>query len=77
LEDGPFITQILSGGILDLKQPDFIKITTQLGLQVKYKLVDGKYKYFVGFFSTLTEAKDAASELNKIGIKDTWARSKY
>jgi outer membrane protein OmpA-like peptidoglycan-associated protein len=78
LSDGPFITQIASaGGTLDLKQPNFAKITTQLGLEIKYKLVDGKYKYFVGFFGTLTEAKDAAAELSKIGIKDAWPRSKY
>jgi peptidoglycan-associated lipoprotein len=77
LNDGPFITQVASGGVLDLKQPDYIKITTQLGLEVKYKLTDGKYKYFVGYFATLTEAKDVAAELNKIGIKGAWARSKY
>jgi outer membrane protein OmpA-like peptidoglycan-associated protein len=77
LNDGPFITQVASLGSLDLKQPDFLKITKQLGLEIKYKLVDGKYKYFVGFFATLTEAKDAKSALNQIGIKDAWARSKY
>jgi peptidoglycan-associated lipoprotein len=77
LNDGPFITQVASSGLLDLRQPDFVKITTQLGLEVKYKLTDGKYKYFVGYFATLTEAKDAVVELNKIGIKGAWARSKY
>jgi peptidoglycan-associated lipoprotein len=77
LNDGQFITQVASTGSLDLKQPNLMKITTQLGLEVKYKLVDGKYKYFVGFFNTMTEAKDAAAALNKIGIKDAWARSKY
>jgi outer membrane protein OmpA-like peptidoglycan-associated protein/tetratricopeptide (TPR) repeat protein len=77
LNDGPFIVQIASGGTLDLKAPDFIKITTQLGLEVKCKAVDGKYKYFVGFFGTITEAKDVAAALAKIGIKDAWARSKY
>jgi peptidoglycan-associated lipoprotein len=75
--DGPFIVQVAASGVLDLKQSDFIKITTQLGLEVKYKLVDGKYKYYVGHFSTLTEAKDAVSALDKIGIKGAWARSKY
>jgi outer membrane protein OmpA-like peptidoglycan-associated protein len=77
VNEGPYITQIASGGTLDLKQPNFIKVTTQLGLEIRYKLVDGKYKYFVGFFGTITEAKDVAAELAKIGIKDAWARSKY
>jgi outer membrane protein OmpA-like peptidoglycan-associated protein/tetratricopeptide (TPR) repeat protein len=75
--DGPFIVQIASGGTLDLKDPNFIKITTQLGLEVRYRLVDGKYKYFVGFFGTLTEAKDVAAELTKTGITGAWPRSKY
>jgi outer membrane protein OmpA-like peptidoglycan-associated protein len=77
LDDGPYITQIASSGTLNLKLPDFIKITTQLGLEVKNKLIDGKYKYFVGFFGTMTEAKDVAAELAKIGIKDAFGRSKY
>ena len=77
MSDGAFIVQVASSGTLDLKQPDFIKITTRLSLEVKYKLVDGKYKYFVGYFSTLTEAKDVAAGLDKIGIKGAWARSKY
>jgi hypothetical protein len=77
MNDGEFIVQIASSGALDLKQPNFIKITTALSLDVKYKLVDGKYKYFVGYFGTLTEAKDVAAELIKIGIKDAWARRKY
>jgi hypothetical protein len=77
LNDGPYIIQVASSGSLDLKDPNFLKITKQLGLEVKYKLVDGKYKYFVGFFSTLTEAKDVVAELNKIGIKDTFPRAKY
>jgi outer membrane protein OmpA-like peptidoglycan-associated protein/tetratricopeptide (TPR) repeat protein len=78
LSDGQFIVQISSSGGLDLKQPGFAKITTQLGLDIKYKLVDGKYKYFVGFFSTVTEAKDVAGEVNKIeGIKGAFQRSKY
>ncbi|MDR1595263.1 MAG: carboxypeptidase regulatory-like domain-containing protein [Prevotellaceae bacterium] len=75
--DGAFIVQIAAGGVLDLKQPGFAKVTTQLGFEVKYKLVDGKYKYFVGFFSTLTEAKDIVDKLKQIGFKDAWARSKY
>jgi hypothetical protein len=75
--DGAYIVQIASGGVLDLKQPGFAKVTTQLGLEVKSKLVDGKYKYFVGFFSTITEAKDIADKLKQIGFKDAWARSKY
>jgi hypothetical protein len=77
LNDGPFIVQVASSGVLDLKQPDFIKITTQLGLDVKYRLIDGKYKYFVGFFGTLTEAKDAVEEVNKLGVRGAWARNKY
>jgi septal ring-binding cell division protein DamX len=77
LSDGQFVAQIASGGTLDLKQPDFVKITTKLGLEVKYKLVDGKYKYFVGFFSTITEAKDAIKDLETIGIKGAWPRGKY
>jgi outer membrane protein OmpA-like peptidoglycan-associated protein len=77
LSEGAFITQIASSGSFDLKQPDFVKITTQLGLEIKYKLVDGKYKYFVGFFNTKTEADDAANDLGKIGIKGAWPRGKY
>jgi outer membrane protein OmpA-like peptidoglycan-associated protein/tetratricopeptide (TPR) repeat protein len=77
LNNGTFITQIASSGTLDLKQPDFVKITTLLGLEVKYKLIDGKYKYFVGFFNTKTEADDAAKDLGKIGIKGAWVRGKY
>jgi outer membrane protein OmpA-like peptidoglycan-associated protein/tetratricopeptide (TPR) repeat protein len=77
LNDGPYLVQIASSGALDLKSPDFIKITTQLGLEVKYKLIDGKYKYFVGFFATMTEAKDVKEALSKIGIKDSYPRGKY
>jgi outer membrane protein OmpA-like peptidoglycan-associated protein/tetratricopeptide (TPR) repeat protein len=77
LEDGLYLTQIASSGSLDLKSPDFIKITKQLGLEVKYKLIDGKYKYFIGFFDTKTEAKDVVDALAKIGIKDAFVRGKY
>jgi outer membrane protein OmpA-like peptidoglycan-associated protein len=77
MDDGEFIIQIASGGVLDLKQPGFAKITTQLGLEVKYKLIDGKYKYFVGFFITLQDAKDIVEDLKQIGFKDAWARKKY
>jgi peptidoglycan-associated lipoprotein len=77
LADGQFIIQIASSGVLDLKQPDFLKITSLLGLEIKYKLIDGKYKYFVGFFDTLTEAKDVVNEIVKTGVKDAWARRKY
>jgi peptidoglycan-associated lipoprotein len=77
LDDGQYITQIASTGTLDLKHSNFIKITKELGLEVKYKLIDGKYKYFVGYFSTITEAKDVAGALATIGIKDAYARSKY
>jgi outer membrane protein OmpA-like peptidoglycan-associated protein/tetratricopeptide (TPR) repeat protein len=77
LKDGQYITQVASSGALDLKSPNFIKITKQLGLEVKYKLVEGKYKYFVGFFSTITEARDVVNELAKIGIKDAYVRAKY
>ncbi|MDR1886510.1 MAG: carboxypeptidase regulatory-like domain-containing protein [Prevotellaceae bacterium] len=76
-DDGAYIVQIAALGVLDLKQPDFVKITTQLKLEVKYKLDAGKYKYFVGFFKTKTEADDVKDKLVKIGIKDAWARSKY
>jgi hypothetical protein len=77
LSDGQFIVQVASGGTLDLKNPNFVKITTQLGLEVKYKLIDGKYKYYVGFFSTQTDAKDIAAQLDKMGIKGAWVRAKY
>jgi outer membrane protein OmpA-like peptidoglycan-associated protein len=77
LNDGAYVVQVASSSSLDLKQADFAKITTQLGLEVKYKLVDGKYKYFVGFFSTSPEAKNVVNELKKIGIKDAFQRSKY
>jgi outer membrane protein OmpA-like peptidoglycan-associated protein len=73
----PFIVQISSGGTLDLKDPIFAKITSQLGYKIKYKLVDGKYKYYVGGFSTKTEADDVKIKLGGIGIKDAWARSNY
>jgi peptidoglycan-associated lipoprotein len=77
LNDGPYIIQIASSGTFDLKSPDFLKITSQLGLEVKYKLVDGKYKYYVGFFDTSAETKDIIAELAKIGIKGAFPRSKY
>jgi peptidoglycan-associated lipoprotein len=77
LDDGIYVVQVASTGVLDLKQPDFVKITTKLGLEVRYKLIDGKYKYYVGFFNTITEAKDVIAELEKLGIKGTWPREKY
>jgi outer membrane protein OmpA-like peptidoglycan-associated protein/tetratricopeptide (TPR) repeat protein len=76
-DDLPYIVQIGVGGSLDLKNPDYAKVTTQLGLQVKAKLVDGKYKYYVGGFNTKTEADDMKDKLVKIGFKDAWSRSKY
>ena len=74
----PFIVQVSSSGVLDMKNPNFAKIRTQLGYEVKYVLAsDGKYKYFIGGFETITEAKDVVEKLKNIGIKDGWARSKY
>jgi len=73
----PFIVQISSGGTLDLKDPVFAKITSQLGYPIKYKLVDGKYKYYVGGFTTKTEADDVKNKLSSIGVKDAWSRSNY
>ena len=61
-----------------MKNPNFAKIRTQLGYEVKYVLAaDGKYKYFIGGFETITEAKDVVEKLKNIGVKDGWARSKY
>lgn len=73
----PYIVQVSSSGALDLNKDDFKKIKTQLGLEVRYIMVSGSYKYYVGGFSTLTEAKDIAQKLESIGIKGAWARSKY
>jgi outer membrane protein OmpA-like peptidoglycan-associated protein/tetratricopeptide (TPR) repeat protein len=75
--DKSFIIQIASGTSLDLKNANYAKITKSLGLEVKYEIVDGKYKYFVGFFNSLDEAKNIVNQLNKIGIKDAWIRRKY
>jgi peptidoglycan-associated lipoprotein len=76
LKDGEFIVQVASSKYLNLQRAEYAKITKQLGLDVKYKLIDGQYKYFVGFFSTLTEAKDIVTQLDKIGIS-AWVRKKY
>ncbi|MDR1896432.1 MAG: carboxypeptidase regulatory-like domain-containing protein [Prevotellaceae bacterium] len=70
----PFIVQVAALGSLDMGKPEFAKIRTQLGLEVRYELVDGKYKYYVGGFETLTEAKDVAQKLESIGIKGAWAK---
>ena len=71
-----WIVQIAALGSLTLNTPEFVKVKTQLGLEVKYKLVDGKYRYYVGGYATRTEAEDVANKLKSIGI-NPWVRSKY
>jgi len=75
--DLPYIVQVASLATLDLDRADFKKIRTQLGVEVKHTLVNGLYKYYVGGYSTLPEAKDMAEKLGNIGIAGAWARSKY
>jgi outer membrane protein OmpA-like peptidoglycan-associated protein/tetratricopeptide (TPR) repeat protein len=76
--DLPFIVQIASLAALTLDTPEFIKIKTQLGLDVRYKLADdGKYKYFIGGYATRTEAEDIANKIVSIGLPKPWVRSKY
>ena len=72
----PFIVQIAVLGSLTLNAPDFVKIKTRLGWDVKYKMVDGKYRYYVGGYANRTEAEDAEAKLKSIGIS-TYVRSKY
>jgi outer membrane protein OmpA-like peptidoglycan-associated protein/tetratricopeptide (TPR) repeat protein len=77
LQEGEWIVQIASSKAFDFNQPNFMQVTVQLGLEIKCELFDGKYKYFVGFFSTKTEADYALNDIKKIGIKDAWTRQKY
>ncbi|MDR2563411.1 MAG: carboxypeptidase regulatory-like domain-containing protein [Prevotellaceae bacterium] len=72
----PYIAQIAVLGSLSLNAPDFVKIKTQLGWEVKYKLIEGKYRYYVGGYATRTEAEDAGAKLKSIGI-NPYIRPKY
>lgn len=77
-ESFQFIVQIASSGTLDLKDPKYAKVSQQLGYEVRSVLAeDGKYKYFVGYFETITEAKDVAKRLEGIGFSQPWARSRH
>ena len=73
----PFIVQVSSAGSLDMKDPRFAKIQTMLGMEVKYFLAsDGKYKYYVGGFETLAEAKSVAKQLEGIGVAGAWPKTR-
>jgi outer membrane protein OmpA-like peptidoglycan-associated protein/tetratricopeptide (TPR) repeat protein len=73
----PFIVQVSSSGSLDMKDPRFVKIQTTLGMEVKYFLAtDGKYKYYVGGFETLSEAKSVAKQLEGIGVVGAWPKNR-
>jgi outer membrane protein OmpA-like peptidoglycan-associated protein/tetratricopeptide (TPR) repeat protein len=73
----PFIVQVSSSSSLDMKDSRFVKIQTMLGMEVKYFLaIDGKYKYYVGGFETLAEAKSVAKQLESIGVEGAWPKNR-
>ena len=65
----PFRVQVSALKTLNLDNPMFKKIKSQLGMEVHYTLgKDGNYRYYVGGFATAGEAADAVKKLKSIGV---------
>jgi outer membrane protein OmpA-like peptidoglycan-associated protein len=74
--NAPFVIQVGAGATLNLNNPNFQRLATQLNLQVFYEQgADRLYRYFVGGYNTRNEAEAMASRIKALGI-DCFVKAK-
>lgn len=61
----PFRIQLSASRTLNMANPEFARIQTLINLPVYNELSGGWYRYYVGGFNTLEEAKTVADKINK------------
>ena len=64
LQNMPFRIQVFASSKYDLSKPEFHKIKQAFNLEVYVEQAGGLYRYFVGGFNTLEEAKTMANRIN-------------
>jgi outer membrane protein OmpA-like peptidoglycan-associated protein len=77
LQNMPYRVQVLASSTYNLSKPEFIKIKQQFNLDVYVEsAANGVYRYFVGGFNTMEEAKALANRMNSALKTEYFAKAK-
>ena len=76
--NGAFRIQVGAGVTLNLNNPNYQRLTTQLNLQVFYEYDGRTYRYFVGGYNTRAEAEAMLPRVRAVaaGLSDAFVRPK-